>query len=130
MDIIESPQEILTAASTYTKEALETIAKIMRTSDSEKMRLLAAMALLDRAIVPRGHVKRASEQPVLESGPDLRTRLVSHLQTNRGDAFDEHRLKTELKLRSPPSAIRATLVQLNRDGLIAKGPVGGFQAKA
>lgn len=134
-EIIDSPKAVLAAAHSYAQEALETIAKIMRTSQSEKMRLLAAMSLLDRATVPRAPAKAAHEAPALppgtpalEKAADMRSRVFEHLQANPLVAFDEHRLKTELGLRSPATAIRAACVQMNREALIGRTVEGKWQS--
>lgn len=136
-EIIESPQVILTAAAQHTKEAIETIVKIMRTSESEKMRLLAAAMILDRATVttrarhtPGSSSSSALPAPTVpEAKQDMRAKLERHLNDNRGDDYDEQRLKTELELRSPPTQIRATLVQMYRDGIITRTDAGTFTAK-
>lgn len=131
MEIIEAPKLIINAASEYTNEALETIAKIMRHSESEKMRLLAAMALLDRATIPKGvQAIRPEAPPPLESRADMRSRLVVHMKKNAGKRFDERELKSALELRSPATAIRSTLVQLQREGVLAIDADGRFMAKS
>lgn len=127
MELIDSPQAVLTAARTYSSEALEVIASIMRKSDSEKMRLLAAMALLDRCkqgeAPPRSH-----ESNVPETLGDMRSRIVK-FAANAADSFDENEVKTALALRSPASAIRATLVQLSREGALVLDGVRKFRGK-
>lgn len=130
MEIVESPQAIITAARSYSNEALEVIAKIMRSSNSEKMRLLAAMALLDRATVPRKAMQLTDPQsPPVESRGDMRTRIVGYIRENVGATFDEHEVKTALAFKSPSSAVRSALVQLQREGAIAIRD-GRFTAKA
>lgn len=125
MEVLDSPQAVIVAARSYASEALEVIAQIMRGSESEKVRLLAAMALLDRATVPRAP---KTGEPI-ETAIDLTTKIAAHLRANNGDSYDEQRLKTELMLRSPATAIRAKLVQMHRDGVIARNGAGSFQAK-
>lgn len=129
MEIVESPQAIITAARSYSSEALEVIAKIMRSSNSEKMRLLAAMALLDRATVPRGMKLTDPLAPPVESRGDMRTRIEQHINANAGTFYGPNALKAALDLKSPISAIQATLVQLQREGVIA-GEAGRFTSKS
>jgi len=124
MEVLESPAELIAAARSYTSEALEVIAGIMRKSDSERMRLMAALALLDRAVVPR---RLSGDAPPMETKAGMRERLAGHLNANFTESFDAQHLKTVLQLRSTPEAIRATLVQMHRDGAIARTPVGSFQ---
>lgn len=124
---IEPPRALATAAQEHSAEAFGVILDIMRTSQSEKMRLLAATLVLDRAGSIGSVVRlRAVEGP--EKSADLRARLLQHLKANPWDSFDEKRLKTELSLRSPTTAIRAMLVQLYRAGEIQRTDVGSFHA--
>ncbi len=127
MEIIDSPAKLLAAAQTYTEEALLVIVQIMRTSQSERIRLVAAMALLDRCVVKRAP---AATQGDLETHADLRTRVSVFMRSNPTESFDEHRVKSTLNLRSPATAVRATMVQLLRDGELARAEPGSFQSTA
>lgn len=124
-DVIESAQSLA-------HEAIETIAAIMRKSSSERMRMLAAMAILDRS--PRGSgqsliVRSGGQLPAIESKGDMRARVLAHFSANSIHDFDAARIKAELELRSPEQAIRVLLVQLHRDGALERLPNGRFMAR-
>ncbi len=110
--------EIKSMAQSLASEALGVVASIMRNSDNEKTRLLAAMAILDRA--GRGVID-PSEEP-----RSLRERILDHMSKNFGIAYDEKDIRTALVVRSPETAIRAAIVQLYREGLISKTQAGKF----
>lgn len=116
-ELIEN--DAVSIARSLVGEALSVVASIMRNSDNERTRLLAAMAIIDRA--GRGGIVTAKDEP-----KSLRERILDHMTKNFGVMFDERDIKQALEVRSPETAIRAALVQLHRDGAISKTQIGKF----
>ena len=115
--------EILAASKSYADEALEVIAEIMRKSDNEKTRLLAAGLLLDRA----GERRPAGPAPLRVEG-DLGVRIRAHLTNHYMRKFSAETIRTDLALRSPESVVSERLKQMVAHGQIRAAGPGMFQA--
>lgn len=125
-----SAPQLIDAPKTYADEALEVIAGIMRNSESEKTRLVAAAMLLERGgdRRPPRLIASGADLPQLETRPDMRTRVLNYMTDHYMQSFSAASLKEALALKSPVSAVAELLVTLHRENAIAKFNGGLFRA--
>lgn len=127
---MNAPQII--GSQTYADEALEVIAGIMRTSASEKTRLVAAAMLLERGGDRKPRlIASGADLPAIEAGPaspPMRERVLNYMSDHYMQSFNAATLKETMALRSPVSAVGELLVTLHRENMIGKVGNGMFRA--
>ena len=142
-------EQLTELARSHGAEAIDTIVQIMRHSASEKTRLVAALALLDRGFgrvpaagmrvidVPQkpALVQHIDHEPPSEPAADFspgahreaRVKVLELLNQHPSKSFTAPDVVAVTGLKG--TAVAAILVQLHRDGHIDRRGQGTFQAK-
>jgi len=123
---VTEPEILVAASKSYADEALEVIAEIMRKSENEKTRLLAAGLLLDRAGDRMPPSTALHSVPKLEG--DMGKRIRAHMADHYMRQFSALTMKEALGLKSPASAVLDKLNELVKLGQIRSPVAGMFQA--
>lgn len=113
----------------YAEEALEVIAGIMRNSDNEKTRLVAAAMLLEHGGDRRPKfLATGGDLPAIETRGSMVERITNYLCDHYMQSFDASELRVALLLKSPVEAINATLKQLHKVEAIGITSGGKYRA--
>lgn len=126
--IIQQSETLALIAASHGRDAIETIARIMKTSDSDKLRLVAAKMMLDEiragCAVETGDA--AAHTPRLGSGKDAEE-ILSHLRAKGGaHAAPSIALATGIHV----NLVAATLVQMRKSGAVVLHGPGMYKAAA
>lgn len=117
--IIQQSETLALIAALHGREAIETIARIMKTSDSDKLRLVAAKMMLDEIRAGCAAELGDPTMPRLGSGRDA-DEILAHLKAKGGaHAAPSIALATGIHV----NLVAATLVQLRKNGSVhLQGP--------
>lgn len=124
--IIQQSETLALIAASHGREAIETIARIMKTSDSDKLRLVAAKMMLDEIRAGCAAELGDPATPRLGSGKDAEE-ILAHLKAKGGaHAAPSIALATGIHV----NLVAATLVQMRKSGAVVLHGPGMYKAAA